>query len=116
MRKGRGNVEKKLKSFEEIKNGMKNNTKTIEQINDSIEKYSLLIDKIATVLSTLSGIEYINIEALAQGGEFLEQMTDFELGILEVIVDSIKDQLEKKAAYCKYLRSEEYKKLKSLSE
>ena len=95
---------------------MKDNAKTIEQINDSIEKYSLLIDKIATVLNTLVGLDNMNIENLAQGGEFIEQMTDFELGILEVIVDSIKDQLEKKAAYCKYLRSEEYKKLKSLSE
>lgn len=95
---------------------MKDNAKTIEQINDSIEKYSLLIDKIATVLNTLVGIDNMNIENLAQGGEFIEQMTDFELGILEVIVDSIKDQLEKKAAYCKYLRSEEYKKLNSISE
>lgn len=109
-------MEEKLKSFEEIKNGMKDNTKTIEQINDSIEKYSLLIDKIATVLSTLSDIDYMNIESLAQGGEFIEQMTDFELEILELIVDHIRDQLEKKAAYCKYLRSEEYKKLKHLSE
>ena len=68
------------------------------------------------MLNTLVGIDNMNIENLAQGGEFIEQMTDFELGILEVIVDSIKDQLEKKAAYCKYLRSEEYKKLKHLSE
>lgn len=68
------------------------------------------------MLNTLVGIDNMNIENLAQGGKFIEQMTDFELGILEVIVDSIKDQLEKKAAYCKYLRSEEYKKLKSLSE
>ncbi len=109
-------MEEKFKNFEEIKNGMKDNTKTIEQISDSIEKYSLLIDKIATVLSTLSDIDYMNIESLAQGGEFIEQMTDFELGILEVIVDHIKDRLEKKAAYCKHLRSEEYKKLKHLSE
>ena len=37
LKKDVGNMEKKLKSFEEIKNGMKDNAKTIEQINDKSE-------------------------------------------------------------------------------